>query len=169
VPPTFIVDDFFITLKVLDQNKYALFNPEAICQEDVDSDTLGEYRRKVRISSGNFQNLFYFKWKLLQFWTALSFTFWSHKVLRWFTPSLLLLALISSGLLIPLHPVFAGLFALQLLGMLWPLLDYVFNFKNQLFKFISHFYLMNFALMEGFIKFITGIKTNIWQPVKRNV
>lgn len=169
VPPTFIVDDFFITLKVLDQNKYTLFNPEAICQEDVDSDTRGEYRRKVRISSGNFQNLFYFKWSLLKFWTPLCFSFWSHKVLRWFTPSLLLLALTSTGILIPLHPLFIVLFGLQLLGILWPFLDYLFSFKNQLFKFISHFYLMNFALMEGFLKFTIGIKTNIWQPVKRNV
>lgn len=169
VPSNFIVDDFFITLKVLDHRKHALFNPYALCVEDVPNDVQGEYRRKVRISSGNFQNLFYFKTRLLQFWTPLCFAFWSHKVLRWFTPSLLIISLIASGLLIPWHPFFTWFFGFQLLGILMPLADRILKFKNQELKFISHFYLMNFALLEGFLKFVSGIKTNIWQPVKRNV
>src|SRR6218665_3531093 len=74
VPDNFIVDDFFITLSVIIKNKFALFNPAAICYEDVPSDMAGEYRRKVRISSGNFQNLFFFGSLLLQFWKPVCFT-----------------------------------------------------------------------------------------------
>lgn len=169
VPPNFIVDDFFITMKVMEQGSDALFNPAALCTEDTPADNKGEYRRKVRISSGNFQNLFYFAGTLFMFWKPLCFCFWSHKVLRWFTPSLLILALVSTGLLIPAHPVFLWLFILQLLGFLSPVADALFSFRITVFKFVSHFYLMNFALLQGFMKFVTGIKTNIWQPVKRNV
>jgi cellulose synthase/poly-beta-1,6-N-acetylglucosamine synthase-like glycosyltransferase len=169
VPLKFIVDDFFITMQVLNRGKYTLFNPAAICVEDVSSDTAGEYRRKVRISSGNFQNLFFFKKNLFPFWKPTGYTFWSHKVLRWLTPFFLIFSLLSSACLIGYHPVFTWLFFIQLLGFLFPLLDYLINFRNSFLKFISHFYLMNMALLEGFFKYTRGIKSSVWQPVKRNV
>lgn len=169
VPDNFIVDDFFITMRVLERGKATLFHPTAICTEDAPEDDHSEYRRKVRISSGNFQNLVYFAGQLLTIWRPLSFCFWSHKVLRWFTPTLLIIALLSCALLIPFSKFFLVLFILQILGLLSPVFTTLFGIRNQAFKFISHFYLMNFALLQGFLKFVTGIKTNIWQPVKRNV
>jgi hypothetical protein len=169
VPLKFIVDDFFITLQVIIRGKFTLFNPAAICFEDVASDTSGEYHRKVRISSGNFQNLFFFKKILLSFWQPLSFAFWSHKVLRWLTPFFLISSLVSSGILMFYDDVFLWLFLLQLLGVMFPLFNHLFRFRNVVFKFISHFYLMNFALLEGFFRFTKGITSSVWQPVKRNV
>src|SRR5436190_4083859 len=128
VPLKFIVDDFFITMQVIIRGKFTVFNRQAICLEDVSSDTGGEYRRKVRISSGNFQNLFFFKRLLLRFWQPVGFIFWSHKVLRWLTPFFLLLALITSCLLIPVHIIFLVLFLLQTLGMLFPLFNFLIPF-----------------------------------------
>lgn len=169
VPLKFIVDDFFITFQVIIRNKFTLFNKHALCFEDVASDTGGEYKRKVRISSGNFQNLFFFKKLLIYFWRPIGFTFWSHKVLRWLTPFFLLFSFVSSGLLIPFEHMFAILFSLQLLGFLFPFFNRLFTFRSNTLKFISHFYFMNFALMEGFFRFLKGIKSSIWQPVERNV
>jgi cellulose synthase/poly-beta-1,6-N-acetylglucosamine synthase-like glycosyltransferase len=169
VPLKFIVDDFFITLQVLIRKKFTLFNPSAMCIEDVPSDILGEYKRKVRISSGNFQNLFFFKRMLLKFWTPLGFTFWSHKVLRWLTPFFLLTGLLASAFLMFGSSVFIIIFIIQLAGFIFPLLNHLFRFQNTILRFISHFYLMNFALLEGFFKFVGGIKSSVWQPVKRNV
>lgn len=169
VPPNFIVDDFFITLKVINTGHAVLFNPEAVCQEDVANDTRGEYRRKVRISSGNFQNLYYFRKNLLQFWKPLSLAFWSHKVLRWTTPFLLMICLLCSAVLMLSQTTFRWLFAFQVLGLLMPLFNHYFKFRGAPLKFVCHFYLMNFALLEGFFRFTKGIKSSIWQPVKRNV
>jgi len=169
VPSKFIVDDFYITFQVIMRGKFTLFNPHAICIEDVASDNAGEYRRKVRISSGNFQNLFFFRNILLTFWKPLGFMFWSHKVLRWLTPFLLMLAFIASCFLMFYQPFFVWIILIQLLGFLFPFINYLFGFKNAVLKFISHFYLMNFALLEGFFRFANGIKTSVWQPIKRNV
>jgi len=169
VPLKFIVDDFFITLQVLIRGKFTLFNREAICIEDVATDAEGEYRRKVRISSGNFQNLFFFRRLLLRFWTPVAFSFWSHKVLRWITPFLLLSTFISSFLLAFSERLFFYLMVIQIIGFMIAALSTVFNYKNQLLKFISHFYMMNLALLEGFFRFMKGIQSSIWQPVKRNV
>jgi len=169
VPSNFIVDDFFITLQTLQRQKFVLFNNKALCVEDVPSDTSGEYRRKVRISSGNFQNLFFFKRLLLTPWRSVGFAFWSHKVLRWLTPFFLILSLLMSLCMVPYNTLFLALFLVQFVGLIFPALNYLFRFENRLLKFISHFYLMNFALLEGFIKFTKGIKSSVWQPVKRNV
>ena len=168
VPSNFIVDDFFITMQVLKRKNYALLNNLAICIEDVTSDISSEYRRKVRISSGNFQNLFFFKHLLFDF-SSISFAFWSHKVLRWLTPFFLFICLFSSVFLIPYHKFFIWISCIQLLLLLFPLFNYFFKFNNVFLKFIAHFYLMNFALFEGFIKFIKGIKSSIWEPINRNV
>ena len=168
VPSNFIVDDFFITMQVLERKNYALLNNLAICIEDVTTDISSEYRRKVRISSGNFQNLFFFKHLLFDF-SSISFAFWSHKVLRWLTPFFIFICLFSSVFLIPYHKFFIWISCIQLLLLLFPLFNYFFKFNNVFLKFIAHFYLMNFALFEGFIKFIKGIKSSIWEPINRNV
>ncbi len=169
VPLKFIVDDFFITLQVLIRGKFTLFNREALCIEDVDTNAEGEYKRKVRISSGNFQNLFFFKRLLLRFWTPTAFTFWSHKVLRWFTPFLLISGFLSTCLLAFYDRVFLYILLFQVAGFLIAFLSTFVNYKNQALKFVSHFYLMNLALLEGFFRFLKGIQSSIWQPVKRNV
>jgi cellulose synthase/poly-beta-1,6-N-acetylglucosamine synthase-like glycosyltransferase len=169
VPLKFIVDDFFITLQVLIRGKFTLFNPDAVCIEDVATDAEGEYRRKVRISSGNFQNLFFFKRLLLRFWTPVGFTFWSHKVLRWLTPFFLITTYISSAFLALDDRFFLYLLAVQTAGFAIAGVSTIVNFRNQFLKFISHFYLMNLALLEGFFRFLKGIQSSIWQPVKRNV
>jgi cellulose synthase/poly-beta-1,6-N-acetylglucosamine synthase-like glycosyltransferase len=168
VPSNFIVDDFFITMQVLERKNYVLLNNLAICIEDVTTDISSEYRRKVRISSGNFQNLFFFKHLLFDF-SSICFAFWSHKVLRWLTPFFIFICLFSSVFLIPYHKFFIWISCIQLVLLLFPLFNYFFKFNNVFLKFIAHFYLMNFALFEGFIKFIKGIKSSIWEPINRNV
>jgi cellulose synthase/poly-beta-1,6-N-acetylglucosamine synthase-like glycosyltransferase len=169
VPSKFIVDDFFITFQVMNMGKYTLFNPDAICTEDVPGDIRGEFRRKVRISSGNFQNLFFFKKSIFSFWLAQGFAFVSHKVLRWFTPFFLISCFITSALLMRDHVFYLLAFLFQSTGFVITILNQFSNFKNSALKFISHFYMMNLALLEGFVKFTKGIKSSVWQPVKRNV
>lgn len=169
VPKNFIVDDFYLTLKVIQQKKYTLFNSNAICYEDVLDDKQAEYKRKVRISTGNFQNLNYFKTLLFYFWKGEAFAFLSHKVLRWFTPFFLILCVISS-LLLSLHStLFLILFYLQFFLICLPLINNYVFIKIKLITFVSHFYLMNFALLKGFFNYTKGVKSNVWQPVKRNV
>jgi len=34
-------------------------------------------------------------------------------------------------------------------------------------RFVTHFYTMNLALLIGLVKHIKGVKTNVWEPTKR--
>lgn len=169
VPDNFIVDDFYLTLQVIKQKKLTLFNAYALCRENVLDDKAAEFKRKVRISTGNFQNLAYFKSLLLPFWRGSAFAFLSHKVLRWLTPFFILFSFAASVVLAFNFPVFIILSAMQVFFILLPLITKIINVKLKPLNFVSHFYLMNFALLKGFFNYAKGVKSNVWQPVKRNV
>ena len=171
VPKHFIVDDFYLSMSVLQQGKLAITELAAICTEDVSNKVLEEFRRKVRIATGNFQNLFHFASLLKNPFSSIGFCFWSHKVIRWMGPFLLIMAFNTSYLLSLSHAAFLPIVYLQLGLFLSPIIDWVFKkvgLHLKLLRFASHFYLMNLALLKGFFLFSKGIKSSIWEPTKRN-
>jgi len=158
-------------MKVLEQNKMVINDLSAKAYEQVSHASSEEYRRKKRISTGNFQNLYQFK-GLLNPFTSLGFAFISHKVIRWMGPFLMLaIGLSSMGLAVGGSQVFG----LLVLGQaLWyvavPLLDVLLKKVNvhlSLLRNISYFNRMNLALGVGFVDFLRGVKSNIWEPTKR--
>ncbi len=169
VPPKFFMDDFYITLNVIEQKKEIVFDKEAICYEDVPTQSLEEFKRKVRISIGNFQNLARYKKLLFPINTGIAFSFWSHKVFRWITPFLLLTCFMSSYFLMFYDKTFILIFLAQLLGFVTPVIDWLFTVNIPLLRFVSHFYLMNLALLKGFITYVKGVDSNVWQPTKREI
>lgn len=169
IPDKFIVDDFFITMAVLNKGYKALNELDAICYEDVSNVIHEEYRRKVRISIGNFQNLAYFRKMLWPPYKGTAFAFLSHKVLRWITPFMLLLTLLSNLFLLN-TPFYQFTLITQAVLLLLPLIDFLFK-KIGLhivpLRFVTHFYSMNMALLQGFFKYMKGVQSNVWQPTKR--
>jgi cellulose synthase/poly-beta-1,6-N-acetylglucosamine synthase-like glycosyltransferase len=174
VPHSFLVDDFFITLKAIERGGLAISELKAICYEPVSHEIGVEYRRKTRISSGNFQNMATFRRLWLPPWrSSLHFAFFSHKILRWTGPFLIIVAGLCCGLLAlnPLNLFYRySFFVLSAGCILLPLLDSVlarFGFHVRLLRSLRYFLLMNMALMEGFYNYLKGIKNNVWEPTKR--
>ncbi len=172
IPDKFLVDDFYITMQAFEKGGDAINELEAICYEALPDDMSEEYRRKSRISAGNFQNLHTFRHLLFK-GNWLSFAFFSHKVLRWLGPFFIIFALISSLILaISGNILYQILFLLMLVGGIFiPFLDFILKKANvniMPFRAIRYFMMMNIALLEGFFKFIKGVKNNVWQPPKRN-
>ncbi len=173
VPPNYLVDDFYITLRMFEQGGRAINDPKAVCYEAVSHDIGVEYRRKARISAGNFQNLFTFPHLWWPPVGQLRFAFFSHKALRWLGPFFLLLILLSSGAM-----AFSGnllqqwLFAIMTGGMiLVPVLDQLLRYAGLHWlplRGARYFLVMNLALLAGFFKYIKGVRSNVWQPTKRN-
>ncbi|WP_426059110.1 glycosyltransferase [Hymenobacter sp. B1770] len=171
-PADFLVDDFYITLAVLRDGYQAINELDAVCYEDVSDRLPEEFRRKARISAGNFQNLKEFRALLWPPWRGVAFALWSHKVLRWYTPVLLLVLLAATaGLVASGNGWFFQLALAGQLGLpLLLLLDAALRRagKNlRLLRFITHFYSMNAALLVGFWRYLRGIKTTIWRPTQR--
>jgi cellulose synthase/poly-beta-1,6-N-acetylglucosamine synthase-like glycosyltransferase len=171
VPSNFLVDDFYLNMLVLESGSMAISNPDARVYEDVSNDLKIEYRRKIRIATGNFQNLSRFKKLLWPPWTGLAFSFLSHKVIRWLGPFFLFFALISL-LLLALNSSFYLVLFLAYLGvLLLPLIDLILkmlNFHIFILRFITHFCAMNLAMFIGFVRKNMGVRSNVWEPTKRN-
>lgn len=171
-PAAFLVDDFFISMAVLQDGYQAINELEAVCYEDVSDRLPEEFRRKARISAGNFQNLLAFRRLLWPPWRGVSFAYWSHKVLRWLTPLLLILMVVANVVLVALG---AGWFyQLMLAGQLGVplllLLDAALRRRDthsRLLRFITHFYSMNAALLLGLWRYLRGVRTTVWEPTQR--
>ena len=99
VPDNFLVDDFYINMKVLQKGFWSVNNLQAFAFDNGSDNIHDEYKRKIRISTGNFQNLSAFFSKSILKKPLLVFSFMSHKVLRWFSPIFFILLTISSVLL----------------------------------------------------------------------
>lgn len=172
VPDGFLMDDFFITLDVISKNGRVLFEPEAVCYEDVNDAPMIEFRRKVRISLGNFRNLYYYQNLLFPFYKGFGFAFLSHKVLRWFTPFALIISFFMAVCISFYYPwFFVVMLAYSLLVVLPVLTVYLEKVKVKLplVNALGHFILMNTALFIGFFRFISSSNESAWEPPKRNV
>ena len=165
-----LADDFRICMNVIRKHEKAISDTEAIVYEDVSNDIHEEFIRKVRISAGNFQNLRHFKFLLLQPFRIWSFCFISHKVLRWITPFLWLIMVLTNILLIKSSFFFYLLIILQLIFLLLPAFDFLLKKMNIHLvpvRFFTHLIFMNIALFVGFIKYMKGIRSGEWTPTKR--
>ena len=178
VPDNFLVDDFFLCMAAYERGYLGVSSAAAVVEEAVGQSIPEEFSRKVRISSGNWQNLVRFRKLWWPFWrTPLAFAFFSHKVLRWWTPFLLLtgglawaVLIVSSGY--ESNYWFGVLFAttvnvpILLLLLDIPLSILGINFRPA--RYTHYFLAMNAALLVGFWRYLTGIKSNVWQPSQRH-
>jgi len=170
VPSNFLVDDFFICMKVLESGSLAINDKNALVYEDVSNLLSEEFRRKTRIAIGNIQNLFYFKHLFLHLHKAYSYCFFSHKFIRWIGPILLIAIYISNTSIINEDSTYFYLFIAQNLFYLFGFIDIIlkkFGIHNVFLRYITHFIAMNIALMMGMLQYIKGIKSNVWEPTKR--
>jgi cellulose synthase/poly-beta-1,6-N-acetylglucosamine synthase-like glycosyltransferase len=171
VPASNLVDDFYIAMQVMEQGYRAINELEAICYEDVSNDIYQEYRRKARISAGNFQNLSCFRRWLLRPATPLGCCFLSHKVLRWFTPLFILVSVITLSGMSFYDGRFLGVLLFELLLLLSPLWEWVLRKAGlhlRAVRFVAYFVFMNIALAQGYFRYLRGVRSGIWSPTRRN-
>lgn len=169
IPDNTLVDDLYVGLTALKKG-YAIKNiPSATVTEDTEADLAGQYRRRVRIAAGSYQNLFRFG-PFPSPNIKISFSFFSHKVLRWLTPFFLMLVFMTTVILSASSVFYFCLLALQLIFLLLSALDLALNEygrKMLYLRYVTQFIMMNAALTGGFLKALKGIKNGIWEPTKR--
>lgn len=171
VPKNFLVDDFYICMNVIRKGFKTVNNVDARVYEDVSNNISDEFRRKVRIATGDFQNLHEFRGMLFTLRRGVSFSFWSHKVLRWITPVLMIIWFgLCVALVFYLKFYLVALLLFVAVLLLIPI-DYILkklNCNNVLLRFVTHFFSMNLALLVGMFKAMKGVESGVWKPTKRN-
>ena len=160
--------DFVLPLSVVEQGKRVVYEPDAVVREPSLSETMDEFRMRVRVSlralwglydkRGLLNPLHYplFAWQLL-----------SHKVLRYvaFVPlvGLFLFNAMAAGQ----HRVYVGFMALQVAAYAFAVLG---HFIRRLPTGVSmllapyYFVILNAACVVAFWKFLMGERMALWKP-----
>ena len=169
-----ILDDFVISLKIAGKGKRIIYEPGAFASEEPSFSIKEEQKRKIRIAAGGFQAIVLLR-PLLRFWKnpKLFFLYFSHRVLRWtLSPLSLLLVFVANVALVlkNSHFYYSIILIFQLGFYASALLAYFSPFALKKFKLIKipyYFLFMNFAVYLGFLRFLRGSQSAIWEKAKR--
>jgi cellulose synthase/poly-beta-1,6-N-acetylglucosamine synthase-like glycosyltransferase len=170
VPDNTIIDDFVIPL--LSKVRYGgrlVYDAAAVAWEATPPAIGSEFRRRIRIGTGGYQSLTLL-WKLLSprhGWTA--FAFFSHKLLRWLVP-FLLLGMVISNLVLLNHPFYQLTLAAQVAIFTLSILGMYLHGNGLVLKAMraaTMFFGMNLALLFGFWHWLTSPQTGVWNRTAR--
>jgi cellulose synthase/poly-beta-1,6-N-acetylglucosamine synthase-like glycosyltransferase len=153
-----VMDDFYITAKILMKNYSCVFCENAQAYENTSTSKYGEFKRKIRIGRANFNFLFHFLPLLNPLYPMKAYIFLSHKLLRWFGPFLLIAIFLSSIFLMQEYILYKAFFAFELLFIIAALFG---------LHACNYFLSMNIALFLGFCKSFFKENGGAWERVDR--
>lgn len=169
--PQEICDDFCIGMQVPVSGHRLVYDPSAWAEEDTPDNISEEYHRRLRIGVGNFQALFDHPEFLFRTDMATRLTYLSHKVLRWVTPHLLLLALMLSLVLSLQSPTWQVIAGLQVVG---------YGVAGLLYRRSAHgksvpgpaklptfFFALNWAFLVASVRYMRGTQRGAWRRTAR--
>ena len=137
-----VMDDFFVTTKILQKGFYCTFVASAIGTEQTSKESSGEFRRKVRIGRANFNYLLSYLPLLNPFRPLLAYLFFSHKIVRWFSPHIIILLYVANALLLTKGLFYQVSFGCMTLAFIVAV--------TKILPSAYYFLLMNFAMLKGF-------------------
>lgn len=168
-----IIEDFILSMTICAKGYRFMYEPEAYAIETASASVEEEWKRKVRICAGGFQAMVKLRRLLNPFrYGMLSFQYLSHRVLRWtLAPLLLPIVFLTNLWLAAIGPAYYTLLlAGQVAFYLLALLGYQFREKKISVKgfFVPYYFLvMNLAVFAGFIRYIKGKQSAVWDKAQR--
>jgi cellulose synthase/poly-beta-1,6-N-acetylglucosamine synthase-like glycosyltransferase len=172
IPDNTIVDDFVIGMKVREAGGRFLYEPASVAREEL-PERADEWRRRVRIGAGDYQAIALCRACLHPRYGWFAWCFWSHKVLRWMTPHLILLLIACALWSFALNPSpqvtrpsawglagAAGIGILAVAGRVFPS-------RVRIGLAAWHFIEMQAALFAGFLRFCRGNLRGRWDRTPR--
>lgn len=158
--PLKAISDFIAPFLIYKQNYRVIYEKKAFCFEEIGNNK-NEFKRKKRIILRSLNSLKYIK----EFLNPLKYGFysiqlWSHKLLRWLIPYLLIILLISNLFLINLQ-FFKILLYIQFIFYLLAIIGIKYRFK--FFSIPYYFCLINLASLLAFIDYIKGKTKTTWE------
>lgn len=164
-----IVDDLVIPLITKVRCGCSIvYDHTAIAYEETPHDFGAEFNRRSRIGAGGFQSMVRLGWLLMHGHGWVAFSFFSHKVLRWLCPFLMIGAFVTNLALVN-DPFYRQTMLLQLTGYLMSVLGLATgttaSFK--ILRLATMFTTMNAALLVGFWRWASGGQRGVWQRTAR--
>lgn len=169
LPASTIVDDFVIPLRIMENGYKVVYDAEAVAYEETTEDYDKEFGRRARIAAGNFQALRMVPGLLSPVAGFRAFAFWSHKLLRWAAPALMVAAFVANAFLVGsffynlLLMGQLGFYALALAGKLGVLGGVARKAASIAYYFVT----MNAAIAVGFWRFLRNTQRAAWDRTAR--
>lgn len=168
-----ILDDFIQSMRITLRGYRVVYEPKAFAEETASATVKDELKRKVRISAGAWQAMARLGQAFNPFHNlAIAFSFISHKVFRWTFAPLALILLIPSNYY--LHHVIGGVYSAiwyaQVVFYLFTILGWYLENRRVHIKLVFipyYFFMTNWCMYLGFLKFITGNQSAKWDRVQR--
>ncbi len=168
--PSTILDDLIVPMNTRRAGLRIVHDPEAIAKEYSAESVANEFTRRVRLAVGSFRalsSLMTLRLDALSAWTL-----FSHKLLRWIIPFLLVGLLASSAFLgagaVERNAVYRNALLLQIAFYLWAGLGCVFrrHLRNVRFALVAYFlFSMHLAFAVGLYKYLFGTQHARWERV----
>ena len=155
-----VMDDFFVTTKILQKGYFCTFVDSAIGTEQTSKESSGEYRRKVRIGRANFNYLFSYLPLLNPFRPLLAYLFFSHKIVRWFSPHIIILLYVANAFLLTKGLFYQVSFGCMTLALLVAV--------TRILPSAYYFLLMNLAMLKGFFLAFKRERSGGWAREARS-
>ena len=175
VPDEALLDDFMMSMYVVQAGKRIAYTPDAYAQEYGSANIFEESKRKRRIAAGGLQSIWWLRSMLNPFHQPLvTFQYVSHRVLRWsITPVAMVLLLFANIALVVMGAgnFYMVILILQILFYLMALAGWLLNrygYKNKLLYTAYYFMFMNFNVFRGMAYLRTHGKSGAWEKAKRS-
>lgn len=175
VPDEALLDDFMMSMYVVQAGKRIAYTPDAYAQEYGSANIFEESKRKRRIAAGGLQSIWWLRSMLNPFHQPLvTFQYVSHRVLRWsITPIAMVLLLLANIALVVMGAgnFYTVILILQILFYLMALAGWLLNrygYKNKLLYTAYYFMFMNFNVFRGMAYLRTHGKSGAWEKAKRS-
>lgn len=163
-----INDDAAITFDIVRQGHRVIYEPRAVSREPASLRLEDDFFVKVRMVSGGFQTVAFYRRDLLppRSWFALAFL--SHKLLRWLMPVFLVMVFVTSAVL-ALRPFFLVFLVLQSVFYLLAVLGWLLRRRRPatLLYFPCYFTVMNLAALTGLYRYLLHSQTTLWRKAER--
>ena len=170
----YILDDFYISMKLCEKGYRVVYEPEAFSTEAPSFSIKDEQIRKVRNGAGGIQAILLLLPLLNIFkYGKLSFQYISHRVLRWIVcPPILPIILILNIFIwyFTRETVYSIILLFQIAFYLAAFTGYLFTLKNIKVKLLYvpyYFVFINVAMYLGFIRYIKKTQSVLWDKAKR--
>lgn len=162
--------DFLTPLKVAAAGFRTVHEPRAIGAYRALEEPQAEFRRKVRTVLRGMTVLFHMRGLLNPVrHPRVAWQLWSHKILRWTVPFLLVILLASSAVLAGQGPFYAVAFGAQMLLYALALAAYL-NRRLEtrlIFRVPLFFTNVNLSILVAWIRYLSGSRQVTWEPSRR--
>ena len=168
-----ILDDFMISLRIVEQGYTIAYEANAYALENSSSDIKEELKRKIRICAGGFQSIIRLAslWNVFKF-GIFTFQYVSHRVLRWTVAPLALFLLIPLNIYLSITGSYMYQILLVLQCLFYSMATIGWKYeqlktRKKIFFIPFYFTMMNYSVFAGFKRFLLAEQSHVWQKAKR--